>query len=382
MVQEKYGVRLATQEKGRLRKMIRAGRSSAQAITRARILIKIDEGWTAPQVATALDVSERTVFRTKRRYAEEGLDEVLRRHNQVNRPRKVDERVEAHLIALACSPVPDGHDHWTMRALAGKVVELGLVESLSPETVRLRLKKTRSSRGSRNAVAQETPWLKKQWCIPKVGGEFVAAMEDVLDLYAEPYDPQRPMVCFDETSTRLLADVTEPLPAKPGRPRREDYEYRREGVRNLFLTCEPRRGWRHVAITRQRTMQDFAQQMRWLVDEAYPDVPVIRLVLDNLNTHRMASLYETFPVAEARRIAKRLEFHHTPKHGSWLNMAKIEFSVLARACLRGRKGDEDSLERAVSACVSERNAIGAAINWRFTAQDARRKLHRLYPWQS
>ncbi len=379
MVQEKYGVRLAAQEKGRLRKMIRAGKSSAQAITRARILIKIDEGWTAPQVATALDVSERTVFRTKRRYAEEGLDEVLRRHNQVNRPRKVDERVEAHLIALACSPVPDGHDHWTMRALAGKAVELGLVESLSPETVRLRLKK------HAQAVAQETPWLKKQWCIPKVGGEFVAAMEDVedvLDLYAEPYDPQRPVVCFDETSTQLLAGVTEPLPAKPGRPRREDYEYERAGTRNLFLTCEPRRGWRHLAITRQRTMQDFAQQMRWLVDEAYPDVPVIRLVLDNLNTHRMASLYETFPAAEARRIAKRLEFHHTPKHGSWLNMAEIEFSVLARACLRRRNGDEDSLERAVSACVSERNAIEATINWRFTAQDARRKLHRLYPCQS
>ena len=141
----------------------------------------------------------------------------------------------------------------------------------------------------------------------------MAAMEDVLDLYAEPYDPQRPVVCFDETSTQLLADVREPLPAKPGRPRREDYEYQRGGTRNLFLTCEPRRGWRHVAITRQRTMQDFAQQMRWLVDEAYPDVPVIRLVLDNLNTHRMASLYETFPAAEARRIAKRLEFHHTPK---------------------------------------------------------------------
>ena len=123
----------------------------------------------------------------------------------------------------------------------------------------------------------------------------MAAMEDVLDLYAEPYDPQRPVVCFDETSTQLLADVREPLPAKPGRPRREDYEYQRGGTRNLFLTCEPRRGWRHVAITRQRTMQDFAQQMRWLVDEAYPDVPVIRLVLDNLNTHRMASLYETVP---------------------------------------------------------------------------------------
>ena len=144
-------------------------------------------------------------------------------------------------------------------------------------------------------------------------------MEDVLDLYAEPYDPERPVVCFDETSTQLLADITPPIPAKPGRPMRQDYEYLRAGTRNLFLTCEPRAGWRHVAVTPRRTMQDFAHQMRWLVDEAYPDVPVIRLVLDNLNTHRMASLYETFPAAEARRIAKRLEFHHTPKHGSWLN---------------------------------------------------------------
>ena len=144
-------------------------------------------------------------------------------------------------------------------------------------------------------------------------------MEDVLDLYAEPYDPQSPVVCFDETPTQLLAGVREPLPAQPGRPRREDYEYQRAGTRNLFLACEPRRGWCHVAITKRRTMQDFARQMRWLVDDAYPDVPVIRLVLDNLNTHRMASLYETFPASEARRIAKRLEFHHIPKHGSWLN---------------------------------------------------------------
>ena len=147
MVQEKYGVRLSTQNKGRLRQMMRAGRSSAQAITRARILLKTDEGWTASQVAAALDISERTVFRAKRRYAEEGLDEVLRHRNQVNRSRKLDDRGEAHLIALACSPAPDGHDHWTLRLLAGKAVELGLVESLSHETVRLRLKKTHLSRG-------------------------------------------------------------------------------------------------------------------------------------------------------------------------------------------------------------------------------------------
>ena len=139
-------------------------------------------------------------------------------------------------------------------------------------------------------------------------------MEDVLDLYAEPYDPDRPVVCFDETSTQLLSDVRPPLPAQPGRPRRQDYEYRRAGTRNLFLACEPLAGWRHVAITERRTMPDFAHQMQWLVDVAYPDATVVRVVLDNLNTHRMASLYETFPAAEARRIVKRLEFHHTPKH--------------------------------------------------------------------
>ena len=145
------------------------------------------------------------------------------------------------------------------------------------------------------------------------------------------------------------------------------------------ISCEPRAGWRHVAITKQRTMQDFAHQMRWLVDEAYPDVPVIRLVLDNLNTHRTASLYETFPPAEARRIAKRLEFHHTPKHGSWLNMAEIEFSVLVRACLKGRNPDEDALQRNISAYEAQRNTAGSTINWRFTAQDARAKMRRLYP---
>ena len=149
----------------------------------------------------------------------------------------------------------------------------------------------------------------------------MANMEDVLDLYGEPHDPQRPVVCFDETSTQLLAETRPPLPPRPGLPLRQDYEYRREGTRNLFLACEPLAGWRQVAVTERRTMQDFAQQMRWLVDEAYPEAEVVRVVLDNLNTHRRASLYETFPAEEARRIARRLEFHYTPKHGSWLNIA-------------------------------------------------------------
>ncbi len=215
----------------------------------------------------------------------------------------------------------------------------------------------------------------------------MAHMEDVLDpvsgtgqaLYAEPYDPARPVVCFDESSTQLLADSRPSPPSAPGRPRRQDYEYVRGGTRNLFLTCEPKAGWRHVAITQRRTMQDFAHQMRWLIDQAYPEVPMVRVVLDNLNTYRTASLYVAFPPAEARRIAKRLAFHYTPKHRNWLNMAEMEFSVLARACLRGRTGDEDSLEKAVNANVSERNTAAAPINWRFTTRKARTKLRRLYP---
>ena len=215
-----------------------------------------------------------------------------------------------------------------------------------------------------------------------MSAEFVAHMEDVLDLYAEPYDPKRPVACFDETSTQLLAETRAPMPPRPGRPQRQDYEYRREGTRNLFLACEPLAGWRQVAVTQRRTMQDFAHQMRWLVDEAYPEVPVVRVVLDNLNTHRTASLYETFPAVEARRIAKRLEFHYTPKHGSWLNMAEIEFSVLSRSCLRQRIPDQETLGREVQALVRERNAAQSIINWRFNTQNARTKLHRLYPFDS
>ena len=210
----------------------------------------------------------------------------------------------------------------------------------------------------------------------------MAAMEDILDLYAEPYDPQRPVVCFDETSTQLLSGARPPIPAKPGRPGREDYEYVRGGTRNLFLACEPLAGWRHVAVTEWRTIEDFARQMRWLADEAYPDVPVVRLVLDNLNTHRKGSLYRTFPAEEARRIARRLEFHYTPKHGSWLNMAEIGFSVFSRSCLRQRLPGGESLCREVQALERERNQAQARINWRFGIQDARAKLHRLYPINS
>ena len=204
-------------------------------------------------------------------------------------------------------------------------------------------------------------------------------MEDVLDLYAEPYDAKRPTVGFDETSKQLIKETRTPLPARAGQPERHDYEYERNGVRTLFLCCEPQRGYRHIEVTAHRTMVDFAHQMRWLVDEGYPGAEVIRVVMDNLNTHKPASLYEAFAPAEARRILKKLEFHYTPKHGSWLNIAEIELSVFSRQCLARRIGDEETLKREVKKLEEARNAAGAKIEWRFTTEEARRKLHRLYP---
>ena len=212
-----------------------------------------------------------------------------------------------------------------------------------------------------------------------MSGEFVARMEDVLDLYQEDHDPDHPVVCFDETSKQLVKDVRPAIEARPGRVERYDTEYKRNGTRNLFMFCEPKGGWRHVEVTERRTAVDFAHQMRWLVDDAYPHAGVVRLVLDNLNTHKLGSLYEAFEPSEARRIAKRLELHYTPNHGSWLNMAEIEFSVFSRQCLSCRIGDESALKREVSALERERNRAYAVIDWRFSTQDARTKLQHIYP---
>lgn len=204
-------------------------------------------------------------------------------------------------------------------------------------------------------------------------------MEEILDFYAEPYDPKRPKVNSDETSKQLLKETRTPLPSTPGQGARYDYEYQRNGTRNLFVLCEPQAGGRHIVAPEQRTLQDFAHQMKWLVDEGYPEADLIRVVLANLNTHKLASLYETFPPAEARRIAKKLEFHYTPEHGSWLNMAELEFSVLSRQCLDRRIPDEATLTRELQAYEQSRNAPKAKITWRFTSEQARVKLQRLYP---
>jgi len=222
--------------------------------------------------------------------------------------------------------------------------------------------------------------LKKLWCIPpEANAEFVCKMEDVLDVYKRPYDPKRPMVCLDETSKQLIAETRTPMSVSPGQPARYDYEYKRNGVANLFMIFEPLAGRRHVKVTRRRTKKDWAQCVRGMVDQMYPDAECIVLVMDNLNTHSKASLYEAFESAEAKRIADKLEIHYTPKHGSWLDMAEIELGILSRQCLADRMDNMERLDREVMAWEEKRNAKKSKVDWQFTTADARIKLKRLYP---
>jgi len=204
-------------------------------------------------------------------------------------------------------------------------------------------------------------------------------MENVLTVYKQPYDPAYPKVCFDEKSKQLVGETKVPIPAAPGRPERHDYEYVRNGTANLFLMVEPLGGWRHMNVTRRRTKLDFARQMQELVDVHYPKAKKITLVMDNLNTHKMSCLYEAFAPEEARRIIEKIAVVHTPKHGSWLNMAECELSVLEKQCLRARIGDETTLRKRVCRWNQDRNQRSKNIDWQFQTADARIKLRRLYP---
>lgn len=224
------------------------------------------------------------------------------------------------------------------------------------------------------------PWLKQQWVIPPDGSAaFAAAMEDVIEVYHRPTDPEYPVVCVDEGTKQLVGDIREPLPVRVGSPAKEDYEYERGGMANLFVAFEPLAGRRVVEVTEHRTAVDFARFLKHLLDVVYPSARKVVLVTDNLNTHATGSLYQAFEPSEARRLVERIEWHYTPKHGSWLNMAEIELSVLARQCLDRRIPDRDTLAREVAAWEAERNDAGVTADWQFTTADARVKLKKLYP---
>jgi transposase len=364
----RYRVDLSEAERSHLETMLKGGTHAARKLKRAQILLAADARVLDATIATSLGVGGSTVYRTKRRFVDGNLDKALSEEPRPGAARKLSGKEEALLVATACAKPPAGRARWTLELLAGEMVRLTAHESLSRETVRRRL--------SENALK---PWRQTMWCIPQVNGEFVARREDVLDLYAEIPDPQHPVVCFDESPTQLIGEVRQPLPARPGQVERYDYEYRREGTVNLFVVLDAHRPWRKVKLTEQRTAADFAQCMRELVDVDYPQAARIRVVLDNLSTHTRGALYETFAAPEAHRLLRRLEFHFTPKHASWLNMAEIEIGVLKAQCLDRRIDDREQLVREIAAWQRARNAAGARIKWMFTTEKARTKMARAYP---
>ena len=362
----RYRVDLSEAEQAELHRLISGGKHAARKVKRAQILLAAHSGIGDDDIARAVSASGSTVYRTKRRFVEGNLERALSEETRPGAARKLSGKETALLVATACSNPPLGRTRWTLKLLAGEMVRLTGHEDLSHETVRRRL-----------AEDDLKPWQRDMWCIPRVDGAYVARMEDVLDLYAEEPDPQRPVVCFDESPTQLIGEVRQPIPAEPGQPERFDCEYRRNGTANLFVFLDAHGSWRHVKVTDHRTAKDFAGCMRDLVDTHYPSAARIRVVLDNLSTHTAGALYETFAAPEAHRILQRLEFHHTPKHASWLNM--VEIGVLRNQCLDRRIGERTALETEIKAWQAARNEAGARIQWKFTTQTARSKLARAYP---
>ena len=350
---KKYHVQLSVAQRQELEQLIRTGTAPARAQTHARILLKADGAaqevaWPDQAIAEACEVSIPTIERVRKAFVTKGLDMALyRRRPQGPSPRrKLDGRQQAHLIAVTCSPPPEGRERWTLSLLADRLVDLQIVDAIARETVRTTLHQN-----------ELKPWLKREWKIPpKASASFVAHMEDVLDVYARPFDRMFPLVCFDESNKEQHIEVIEPLPIEPGQPQRYESTYERNGVSNLFMFFAPLHNWRHVKVTDRRATADWAQCMKDLVDIHFPDAVLISVVQDNLNTHTGAALYEAFEPKEARRILNKLEFRYTPKHGSWLNMAECEFAILLGQCLDQRIPAISTVQRKSAAWEQRRNA--------------------------
>ncbi|MGC2659263.1 MAG: IS630 family transposase [Bryobacteraceae bacterium] len=364
----RYRVELSESERLELQGMLSGGEQAVRRLKRAQILLASDSGQGEERIAKALGVGVSTVYRTRRRFVEGNLEGALSEEPRPGNGRKLSKNEEVLLVATACSKAPAGCARWTLKLLAGRMIELTEHAALSRETVRRRLHE--------NALK---PWQRKMWCIAKVDAEYVARMEDVLDLYAKEPKPNYPVVSFDESPVQLIGEVRQPIRAVPGQAERYDSEYRRNGTANLFVMVDAHRPWRHVKVTDQRTGQDFAACMRDLADKHYPRAQKIRVVLDNLSTHSAASLYNSFAPPEARRIMSKIEFHYTPKHASWLNMVEIEIGVLRTMCLDRRIEQRAELESEIATWERLRNASREKIQWMFDCERARKKMRHAYP---
>ena len=363
----RYRVELSQIERTELRALLSGGKHASRKLKRAQVLLAADAGACDEEIARSVGVSGSTVYRTKRRFVEGNLERALSEEPRPGAERKLTGKEEALLVATACASPPKGRARWTLKLLAGAIVKLTEHKSLSHETVRRRL-----------AENDLKPWRKDMWCIPQVDGEYVARMEDVLDLYAEASDSRRPVVCFDESPVQLIGETRQPIPAKPGRLERYDYEYRRNGTANLFVLLDVHRPWRKVKLTERRAARDYAQCMRDLVDIHYPDAEIIRVVQDNYHPLRRRPL-SGVPARRSQADFATARFHYTPKHASWLNMVEIEIGVLRGQCLDRRIDDPKRLRREITAWERQRNAARSRIKWMFTTDKARAKMAGAYP---
>lgn len=374
MPKRRYDINLSEEECKKLNSIVKKGKCSAHTIRRAQVLLKLnslyDIEYDISKLSNFLDVSRNTINNIILAYKRRGIECVYRKRRDAPPvASKITGEIEAHLIALACHNPPEGYCRWTLRLLSEKMVEMNYIESVSHTTVGKVLKK--------NSLK---PHLVQEWCIPQEqSADFAACMEDVLEVYSRPYDEHFPVVCMDEKPLQLLAE------ARKGRRKQngtmiQDSEYIRNGTCSIFLFTEPLACYRHAVALEHRTKVDWANQMKWLADNVYPDAERIIMVCDNLNTHNKSSFYEAFHPAEALRLAKRFEFHYTPKHGSWLDIAEIELAALAKQCLGKRRIESlTELNNELEKWHTDRNGRQKGVDWHFTTDNARIKLKHLYP---
>ncbi|WP_391483956.1 IS630 family transposase [Aeoliella mucimassa] len=375
MSRKKYIVELTEEERSVLQDVVKRLQGTSQKVKRANILLKADIGgacWTDAKIAEALDCRTKTVENVRQRFVERGLEETLNGKQRDSPPTEklLDGEQEAKIIAMRLGEAPKGYGKWTLRLLARKAVELEIVDSISYQTVRRTLKKTANTK--RNV---------QYWVIPpEANAEFVAHMEDVLDVYSRPYDPCLPVLCMDEQPVQLVEEIKAPLPATRHHPKRVDYEYRRSGVAKVFMFAEPLALWRQVSVRDKKTKVDWAVEMANLLEGRYAKCEKVLVVCDNLNTHTIGAFYDAFEPERARSLVRRIEFHHTPKHGSWLNIAENELSCLTGQCVAGRRiGSAEQLREQSAAWHEDVNQIQRGVEWQMKIDDARTKLKSVYP---
>lgn len=358
-----YRVSLTEAQKTFLQNSTKKGVLSTKKFTHMQTLLLSSQGMSDVEISVATRRSISTIERTRKAFAINGLDVVLKQKPRKGRPPKLNDAAKEFILKLIQEKPPIGYARWAGRLVRQKIIELGIVKSISLSTIYRFLKAKKIKLHQR-----------KTWCLSKIDEKFVEQGKIVLETYNKLYNSKFPVVCFDEKSYELKSHLRKPLPTVPGKPMREDNEWKRYGTVNIFMFCEPKQGWRHVKITKRRTKKDFAKCMKQLTDVFYPDATKITVVLDNLNTHTKQAIIDFYGAKEGVRIANKLEFVHTPVHGSWLNMAEIELSVLSTQSLDRRIPDKKILNKEVKSWNKDRNKAAVPINWEYSVED----LYKLF----